>query len=124
MLERKLADLYDLYCNKCPLYDIRKRLIEYISLKGLTDKLRNKFTKNSNDQFRKGIDYLTLLIYLKKLFRDVDEINRLLLLKYYLNKWNDKAKKLKRRDNKLRKAMNEIEKDNLLTILILLLMQK
>ena len=79
MLERNLADLYDLYCNKCPLYDIRKRLIEYISLKGLTDKLRNKFAKNGNDQFRKGIDYLTLLIYLKKLFRDVDEINRLIL---------------------------------------------
>ena len=33
-------------------------------------------------------------------------------MKYYLNKWNNKAKKLKNRDNKLKKGIDEIEKKN------------
>ena len=51
-----------------------------------------------------------MLKYLQKLFENVDEINNLLTLKNYLSKWNNKAKKLKKRDNKLKKGMNEIEK--------------
>ena len=107
---KKLVDLYDLYCKKRPLFELRKKLIEYKTLKDLMNKLKNRFTKTGKDQFKEGIDYALLLKYLKKLFEDVDEINRLLLLKYYLNKWNDKAKKLNRREDKLKKAMDELDK--------------
>ena len=107
---KKLADLYDLYTQKRPLFELRRRLIKFMTLRDLADKLRYRFTKTGNDQFKEGIDYALLLKYLKKLFGDVDEINRLLLLKEYLNRWNNKAKKLKQRDNKLKKALKQIEK--------------
>ena len=77
----------------------------------LSDKLRNKLTKEGNDQFKDGIYYITLLKTCRKLFENVDEINNLLILKEYLNKWNNKAKKLKNRENKLKKGMDEIEKN-------------
>jgi hypothetical protein len=92
---KKLADLYDLYTQKRPLFELRRRLIKFMTLRDLADKLRYRFTKTGNDQFKEGIDYALLLKYLKKLFGDVDEINRLLLLKEYLNRWNNKAKKIK-----------------------------
>ena len=92
---KKLSDLYDLYKNKQPIYELRQKLIKYMALKDLSDKLRNKLTKEGNDQFKDGIYYITLLKTCRKLFENVDEINNLLILKEYLNKWNNKAKKLK-----------------------------
>ena len=111
---KKLSDLYDLYMNKKPLYELRQRLIKYKTMKDLSDKLRNKLIKTGKDQLKEGIDYIITLKYLRKLFENVDEINKLLTLKYYLNKWNDKAKKLKKRENKLKKGINEIEKRQLI----------
>ena len=96
--------------NKKPLYELRHRLIQYMTLKDLADKLRNKFTKTGIDQLKEGSDYILMIKYLRKLFENVDEINKLLTMKYYLNKWNNKAKKLKKRENKLKKGFDEIEK--------------
>ena len=110
----KLSNLYDLYMNKKPIYDLRQRLIKYKTLEDLTNKLRDKLRKDGNKQLKDGINYLNILKYLKQLFKNMDELNQLLTLKYYLNKWNDKAKKLKNRDNKLKKGLNEIEKRQLI----------
>ena len=74
----------------------------------------NKLAKDGTQQFKNGIKYINLLKISRKLFEDVDEINKLLTLKYYMNKWNNKAKNLKNRDNKLKKGMNEIEKRQLI----------
>jgi hypothetical protein len=109
-----LADLYDLYVQKRPLYELRKRLIKFITLRDLGDKVRYRFTKTGLDQFKEGVDYSILLKYLKKLFGDIDDVNRLLLLREYLNRWRNKAKKLKTREDKLKKAMDEIEKRQLI----------
>ncbi|MBR6907536.1 hypothetical protein IKN40_03405, partial [bacterium] len=111
---KKLANLYNMFCQKRPLYDLRKKLIEYMTLKDMINKLKNRFTKEGHDQFKRGINYLTILKILKKMFENVDELNKFFTLKYYLNKWNDKAKKLKHRDDKLRDAMDEIEKRQLI----------
>ena len=111
---KKLVDLYDLYVQKRPLYDLRKRLIEFLTLRDLNDKLRYRFTKTGKDQFKEGVDYITLLKFLKKLFENWDDRNRLLILRRYLKKWNDKARKLKEREDKLRKAVDEIEKRQLI----------
>ena len=83
-------------------------------MKDLSDKLRNKFTKVGINQLKEGSDYIIMIKYLRKLFENTDEINQLLTLKYYLNKWNSKANKLKRRDNKLKKGLKEIEKRQLI----------
>ena len=110
---KKLADLYDLYLQKRPLYDIRKRLIEYITLRDLTDKLRNRFTKTGKDQFKEGVNYLTILKFLRTLLENWDDRNRLLLLRYYLKKWNDKARKLKEREDALLDAFDTLNLKNL-----------
>ena len=111
---KKLSDLLDLYTQKKPLYELRKKLIRFMTLNDLADKLRDRFTKTGNDQFKEGVKYIITLKYLKKLFEDVDDINRQILLKQYLNKWNKIAKKLKKRDDKLRDAMDEMEKRQLI----------
>ena len=111
---KKLYDLYYLYMKNRPLHDLRQRLIKFKTIKDLADKLRNKLTKDGKDQFKDGIEYIVKLKYLRKLFEDIDDINKLLTLKYYLNKWNNKATKLKNRDNKLKKGINEIEKRQLI----------
>ena len=111
---KKLSDLLDLYTQKKPLYELRKKLIRFMTLNDLADKLRDRFTKTGNDQFKEGVKYIITLKYLKKLFEDVDDINRQILLKQYLNKWNKIAKKLKKRDEKLRDAMEEMEKRQLI----------
>ena len=100
--------------NKKPIFELRDRIIKYKTLDDLTNKLRDKIRKDGNKQFKDGFDYIIKVKYLKKLFENVDEINDLLILKHYLNKWNNKAKKLKKRDNKLKKGMNEIEKRQLI----------
>ena len=99
-----------MYVQKRPLYDLRKRLIEFLTLRDLTDKLRYRFTKTGKDQLKEGVDYITLLKFLKKLFENWDDRNRLLILRKYLKKWNDKARKLKEREDRLKDALDEIEK--------------
>jgi hypothetical protein len=82
-------------------------------LNDLADKLRDKFAKTGIDQFKEGVKYIINLKYLKKLFEDVDDINNLLLLKQYLNKWNKKAKKLKEREEALLDALDAINLKNI-----------
>ena len=111
---KKLSNLYDLYMNKKPIYNIRRKLIKYKILDDLTSQLRNKLTKEGNKQFKDGVEFIKILKVLKQLFEDVDDSNARRITQHYLNKWNDKAKKLKNRDNKLKKALDEIEKRQLI----------
>ena len=46
----------------------------------------------------------------KNLIENWDDRNRLLTLRHYLNKWNNKARKLKERDDKLNDALNHVDK--------------
>jgi hypothetical protein len=85
-----------------------------MTLNDLTDKLRNRFTKTGNDQFKEGVKHIRLLQYLKKLFEDIDDANRYILLKNYLNKWSDKAKKLKQREDALNDALEALNLKNLI----------
>ena len=100
--------------NKKPIYDLRQRIIKYKTLEDLTNKLRDKLRKDGNKQFKDGVNYIIMIKYLKELFENIDGINDLNILRQYLKKWNDKAKKLKNRDNKLKKGLNEIEKRQLI----------
>ena len=76
--------------------------------------IRYRFTKTGLDQFKEGVDHVTFLKYLKKLFGDIDDVNRLLLLKQYLNKWNKIAKKLKQREDLLKDAFDTLNLKNLI----------
>ena len=111
---KKLSDLYDLYKNKQKIYELRQRIIKYKTLEDLGKKLKNKLTKDGLDQFKDNLDRITTLDYLKKILEKYEDKNELEILKFYLNKWNEKAIKLKKRDNKLDDAMKEMEKRQLI----------
>ena len=110
---KKLSDQYDLYMKNRPLYELRNRLIKYMTLKGLADNLNNKLIKAGNDQFKEGIRYISLLKRLRKLLEDTDENNNYITLLHYLRKWNDKAKKLKKREDLLKEALDIIKIKNI-----------
>ena len=95
---KKLSDLYELYMNKKPIYELIQRLIKYKTLEELTKSLKNKLAKDGINKFRENIDYMKTITTIKN----------------YLNKWNDKVKKLKKRENKLKKGLDEIEKRQLI----------
>jgi len=84
-----------------------------LTLKNLSDKLRNKLAKEGNDQFKDGIKYITLLENLRKLLNDADDNNNYKTLLNYLRKWNDKAQKLKQREDLLKDALDLIHQKNL-----------
>ena len=66
---KKLSDLYDLYMNKKPIYELRRKIIQYKTLDDLSKSLRNKIKEEGNKQFKDGINYLKTLKYLKELFK-------------------------------------------------------
>ena len=105
---KKLVDLYDLYKKNGPLYELRNKLIKYMTLKGFADKLRNKLTKCGNDQLKEGIRHITLLKRLRRLLEDTDENNNYRTLLHCLRKWKDKAKRLKSREDSIKEAFDII----------------
>ena len=107
------VDKYDLFKNNNLLYKIRKKLKIYALLKKLTAKLRNKLEKLGNEQFKRGVKFLETVKFLKKIFRNLENKNNLLILKRYFNKWKDQAKKLKRREEKVKKSFDIINLKNL-----------
>ena len=57
-----------------------------MTLKNLSDNLRNKLTKDGLDQFKDGIDYIKMINHLKNLLEKYDEKTDLELLEKYLNR--------------------------------------
>ena len=110
---RKLADKYDMYINKNLLFQVQKRLSNYLKLRDLADKLRNRFTKTGADQFKQGVEFKKILTLMRALFENWDERNQFLILRHYVNKWNDKVNKLKDRDEAFDKAMRVLDKKSL-----------
>ena len=107
---KKLTDLYDLYMNKKPIYEIRKKIIQYKTLENLTNNLKNKIVKDGINRLKDSVDRYTSITCIKTIIEKYEISYQIENLKHYLNKWNNIANKLKRRDEKLLDAMNEIEK--------------
>ena len=91
-------------------YQIRKKLINYLIIEDLFKELKNNINKAGIYKLKEGFDYIKKISYLKILFEMIDANNQILELKYYLSKWNDKSNKIKIRENKLVKCLNQIEK--------------
>ena len=111
---RKLADKYDMYINKNLLYQVHKRLINWLKLREFAKKLRIRFTVSVADQFKKGVEFKKILTLIRTLFENWDERNQLLILRHYVNKWNDKVNKLKERDEKFDNALKVLDKKSLI----------
>ena len=105
-----LSTKYDLFMNNRLLYEIRKRLTQFAKARDMVDKLRFRFLKTGKDQFCDGVKFMNFLNFLKQLVENWNDRNKLLALRHYFNKWADKARKLKEREDALNKAMDEINK--------------
>ena len=89
-------------------------MIKYKTLEELTKSLKNKLAKNGINKFREGIDYMKTITTITTIIEKFDDKNELEILKNYLNRWNDKSKKLKKRENILKEGLDEIEKRQLI----------
>ena len=110
---KKLTDKYDMFINKTALYQLKTRLSNWLKLRDFAEKLRNRFTIVGTDQFKQGIEFKKILTLMRTLFENWEERNQFLILRHYVNKWNDKVNKLKDRDEAFDKAMRVLDKKSL-----------
>ena len=61
-------------------------------------RLKKKFEKVANDQFNNGCRFIKTIQFIKNLILNWDQRNNLLTMKYFLQRWNDKVKKMKARE--------------------------
>ena len=83
-------------------------------LNDVMDDLNDKIKKNGLDQLKKGDFWLKILEVLRKVFGNQDDRNNDKIKRRYLNKWLDKVRRLRDRENKLNDAMDEIQKRQLI----------
>ncbi len=92
------------------LFELINRTKKYIYLNRLKNPLveiaRKKFLTKLKDDKRKE----DILDKLDKIIPRRDDTNTEIILRKYLLKWNEQKDKLNKRENNLRKAMDEIEK--------------
>ena len=74
------------------------------------NEINNKIKKDGLNQLKHGDNWIKILETLRDIFEEQDGRNKNKILKRYLNKWTDKVKRLKNRDDKLQKALDEMDK--------------
>ena len=113
-----LVGKYDMFVNKSYLYQLKTRLRNWLKLRSLAEKIRNRFKIAGRDQFKEGIEFKKILVLMKSLFENWEERNKFLAKRFIIRKWYMQVKKLKQRDDALDRAMKEVDKkilDNTIT---------
>ena len=59
---RDLSGKYDMYINKSYLFQLKTRLRNWLKLRDMAEKLRNRFTIVGLDQYKEGIEFKKILI--------------------------------------------------------------
>ena len=94
-LKRKMRINLDKYTNKYPTYII-KNIARFYKFKNI---LRKKPTKDALDKIKNYIRRKKIKNNLDNIVKDKDDNLRILLLKKYIKKWNQKVKELNNKDN-------------------------
>ena len=58
---RDLSGKYDMYVNKTYLFQLKSRLRNWLKLRDMAEKIRNRFTKVGLDQYKEGIEFKKIL---------------------------------------------------------------
>ena len=77
---RDLSGKYDMYINKSYLFQLKTRLRNWLKLRDMAEKLRNRFTIVGLDQYKEGIEFKKILILMRSLFTNWEERNKFLKL--------------------------------------------
>jgi hypothetical protein len=78
------------------IWEVQKKLKEYIVLRDLMDDINDKIKKDGLDQLKEGDFWLRIIETLRKIFGNQDDRNKDKIKRRYLKIWIDKVKKIKR----------------------------
>ena len=107
---KDLSAKYDMFINKTGLFQLKSRLRNWLKLRDMAEKLRNRFTVVGLDQYKEGIEFKKILILMRSLFENWEERNKFLAKRFFIRKWFMQVKKMKQRDNALDNSMKILDK--------------
>ena len=110
---KDLSNKYDMYVNKTCLYQLKSRLRNWLKLRDMAEKLRNRLTVVGMEQLKDGVEFKKILVMMRQLFENWEERNKFLAKRFMLRKWFMQVKKLKERDAIFDKAMSVLDKKSL-----------
>ena len=58
---KDLVNKYDMFVNKSLLYQVKSRLRNWLKLRDMAEKLKNRFTKVGPDQLKEGVEFKKIL---------------------------------------------------------------
>jgi hypothetical protein len=96
---RDMSNKYDMYVNKTALFQLKSRLRNWLKLRDMSEKLRNRFTIVGMDQLKEGVEFKKILVLMKSLFTNWEERNKFLVKRFIIRKWYMQVKNGKKRDN-------------------------
>ena len=99
-----------MYVNKTGLFQLKSRLRNWLKLRDMSEKLRNRFTIVGIAQLKEGVEFKKILVMMRQLFENWEERNKFLAKRFFVRKWFMQVKKLKERDAAFDKAMNVLDK--------------
>ena len=107
---KDLSNKYDMFVNKTALFQLKSRLRNWLKLRDMAEKIRNRFTIVGIEQFKEGIEFKKILVLMRSLFENWDERNKFLAKRFFIRKWFMQVKKIKQRDEALEESMKTIDK--------------
>ena len=88
-----------MYVNKTALFQLKSRLRNWLKLRDMAEKIRNRLTVVGLDQYKEGVEFKKILILMRQLFENWEERNKFLAKRFFVRKWFMQVKKLKQRDD-------------------------
>ena len=113
---RDLSGKYDMYVNKSYLFQLKSRLRNWLKLRDMAEKMRNRFTIVGLEQYKEGIEFKKILVLMRSLFTNWEERNKFLAKRFFIRKWYMQIKGSKQRDSTLEESMKTIDKKLLMNI--------
>ena len=107
---KDLSNKYDMFVNKTALFQLKSRLRNWLKLRDMAEKMRNRLAIVGFEQFKEGIEFKKILVLMRSLFENWEERNKFLAKRFFIRKWFMQAKKLKQRDEALEESMKTIDK--------------
>jgi hypothetical protein len=107
---KDMSNKYDMYVNKTALFQLKQRLKNWLKLRDMSEKIRNRLTVVGLDQLKEGVEFKKILVMMRQLFENWEERNKFLAKRFFIRRWFMKVKKLKQRDEVFDNAMKVLDK--------------
>ena len=94
---KELSNKYDMFVNKTCLFQLKSRLRNWLKLRDMAEKLRNRLTVVGMEQLKEGVEFKKILVLMRTLFDNWDERNKFLAKRFFIRKWFMQVKRLNQR---------------------------